>query len=44
MKTCAEVDNLIAQWKAEGLSKAEIIVKAAEACMGWPYVWGASAA
>ena len=40
MKTCAEVDNLIAQWKAEGLSKAEIIVKAAEACMGWPYVWG----
>ena len=40
MKTYAEVDNLITQWKAEGLSKEEIIKKTAEACMGWPYVWG----
>jgi len=40
MKTYAEVDNLIAQWKAEGLSKEEIIKRAAEACMGWPYVFG----
>lgn len=40
MKTYTEVDQLIVQWKAEGLSKAEIVVQTAEACMGWPYVWG----
>ena len=40
MKTYTEVDQLIAQWKAEGLSKAGIVIRAAEACMGWPYVWG----
>ena len=40
MKTYTEVDQLIAQWKAEGLSKEEIIRRAAEACMSWPYVWG----
>lgn len=37
----SEVDDLVKQWKAQGLSKSEIIVKTAEAEIGWPYVWGA---
>ncbi len=40
MKTYTEINVLIAQWKAEGLSKGEIIRRTAEACIGWPYVWG----
>ena len=32
---------MITAWKREGLSKPEIVVKIAEACMGWPYVFGA---
>lgn len=35
------VDQMIAEWKSQGLSKADIVVKAAHACLGWPYVWGA---
>ncbi len=41
MNSAKQVDALIAGWKAEGLSKAEIIRRTAEAMMGWPYVWGA---
>ncbi len=41
MNSAKQVDVLIAGWKAEGLSKAEIIRRTAEAMMGWPYVWGA---
>ena len=40
MKNCKEVDSLISAWKASGLSPAELCVRAAEACLGWPYVWG----
>ena len=40
MKTYTEINVLISQWKAEGLSKGEIIRRTAEACIGWPYVWG----
>jgi len=40
MNSAATVDNWIAQWKQQGLSRAELAVKIAEACMGWPYVWG----
>lgn len=41
MNSAKKVADLIAQWKAEGLSKAEIVWKTAEACMSWPYAWGA---
>lgn len=41
MNTSAEVDSLVLKWKEQGLSKEEIIVKTAEAELGWPYVWGA---
>ena len=40
MNSAATVDNLINNWKTMGLTKAEMAVKVAEACMGWPYVWG----
>lgn len=40
MKTYAQVTSMLDQWRAEGQTKAEIIVQLAEACMGWPYVWG----
>ena len=36
-----EVDNMVEQWKKQGLTKEELIVKTAEAELGWPYVWGA---
>lgn len=42
MNSAAQVDNLINNWKNMGLTKAEIVVKQAEAMLGWPYVWGAS--
>jgi cell wall-associated NlpC family hydrolase len=40
MNTYATVKNLIAEWKQKGMTKAELAVKIAEACLGWPYVWG----
>lgn len=42
MNNAKEVDTLVKELKAAGKSKPEIVVKAAEACLGWPYVWGAS--
>lgn len=41
MKSAKEVDQLIAQWKAEGKRPEEIAWNAALACEGWPYVFGA---
>lgn len=41
MNTAATVDTLLAQWKEQGLTKVEIVWKLAEACLGWPYVFGA---
>ena len=40
MNSAKKVGEMIAKWKAEGKSKVEILVLAAEACLGWPYVWG----
>ena len=31
---------MIAQWKKQGLSKDQIVVNLANACVGWSYVWG----
>ena len=39
MKTAKEVSDLINQWKSEGQSKSQIVVNAANACIGWPYVY-----
>ena len=41
MKTASDVRDLVAKWIADGKDKSYIIVNAAEACLGWPYVWGA---
>lgn len=40
MNTAAQVDSLIAEWSQEGLTKAETVVRIADACLGWSYVWG----
>lgn len=41
MRTASNVRELVAKWIADGKDKSYIVVNAAEACMGWPYVWGA---
>ena len=41
MKTASDVRDLVAKWIADGKDKSYIVVNAAEACLGWPYVWGA---
>lgn len=41
MNSANQVSGLVSAWKAAGLSKPDIIVKTAQACMDWPYVWGA---
>lgn len=41
MNSATQVDELVAKWKSEGLNKTEIIVRTAEAELGWGYVWGA---
>lgn len=40
MNTAAQVDSLIAGWSQAGLTKSETVVKIADACLGWSYVWG----
>lgn len=41
MNTLLQVDELIAQMKAEGQSAPEIVRQTALACLEWPYVFGA---
>lgn len=41
MKTASDVDELVAKWKQQGMSKEQIILNCADAEIGWPYVWGA---
>ena len=41
MNSAKQVDEMVEGWKAEGKSKAEIVWSSAEACLGWPYAWGA---
>ena len=40
MNSAADVANMIGNWSTMGLTKAEMAVRIAEACLGWPYVWG----
>lgn len=41
MNSAKQLDEMLATWKANGASKSEIVIKGSEACMGWPYCWGA---
>lgn len=41
MYSASDVEELFNKWKAEGYTKEELIIKTANACIGWPYVWGA---
>ena len=41
MKAASDVDLLVKGWIDQGLSKTDIIIRTAEAELGWPYVWGA---
>ena len=40
MYSATQVKAMIEGWKSAGLTKSEIISKTAQACLGWPYVWG----
>lgn len=44
MNNAIAVDNMIGSWQRDGLSSSEIVARAAEACLGWPYVFGAAGA
>lgn len=41
MNNAAAVDAKIEAWKKRGMTKQEIAARTAEACLGWPYVYGA---
>lgn len=41
MNSAKKVDLIIADLKAKGTPKVEAVIQTAEACVGWPYVWGA---
>ena len=41
MNTIEQVEALLQQLIAEGQRKPDIVAQVAEACMGWPYVFGA---
>ena len=44
MNTAKNVDQMVNQWKAEGMTKPDIVWNTAKLCVGWPYVysaWGA---
>ena len=40
MKTAKQVEDLLKGWKSQGLSKPDIVVNLANACIGWSYVFG----
>lgn len=40
MNTAEHADELIQNWKVLSVSKAELVKNTAEACIGWPYVYG----
>ena len=41
MNDYIQVDGMIDNWKKIGMNKAEIVIATAQACMEWPYVFGA---
>ena len=42
MNSAEKVKADIAQWKAEGISKADLMVNIADDMIGWPYAWGST--
>lgn len=40
MNTAKQVDAMLAEWKSQGLSKPDIVVRLANACIGWNYIFG----
>lgn len=42
MNTAQQVTDLVTKWKSEGITKSELVVNTAYACMGWSYVFGAA--
>jgi len=40
MNTYKTVESKLSSWKSQGLSKPNIVVNLANACIGWPYVYG----
>ena len=42
MKSANEVSADVSGWKAEGILKADLMVRAAADMVGWPYAWGAT--
>ena len=40
MNSASFVTKELINWKAMGFTRPELAVKLAEACLGWPYVWG----
>lgn len=41
MNDYLQVDQMIDSWTRIGMSEAEIVIATAQACLGWPYVFGA---
>ena len=41
MNTAKQVEQMLNEWKLQGLSAPDIVVNLANACMGWAYVFGA---
>ena len=41
MNTWAQVNKMLTEWKQQNLSAPDIVVKLANACIGWSYVFGA---
>lgn len=40
MNTYEDVVASLNNWRTMGMTKAEIVIALAEACLGWSYVWG----
>ena len=40
MNTAAKVDQLMTEWKSESIANPLFVVRLANACIGWPYVFG----
>ena len=38
MNTANQVEKLVTSWKEQGLGAAEMVVKLANACLGWAYM------
>ena len=41
MNSAKEVQALVEMWASHGADAAEIVMKGSDACLGWPYCWGA---